>query len=315
MKKAAIKQELEGVIPILPVPFVSSGAVDEASFRRVVEAAIGDGVHGVALFGLASEYAKLADSERVQLTRALVDQAAGRVPAIISITHHSLEVAKREAVTAAEIGADALMVLPPFFLSPGAEAVEAHIGAIAAEVDLPVIVQYAPIETGSSLSAEGLAALHNRHGNFEYIKVDVVPSGPMVTRVKSVGLKAMVGYMGLSLPQDVERGAVAVLPTASVSKAFVHLWKLLDEAPEEGRKFHQQLLPLLTLMMQSVEMLVAVEKVFLHRRGLLAFDYCRAPRWNLDAGHRREIDRLCVEYEAWLFPTGNPRGNPYDFEH
>jgi hypothetical protein len=55
-------------------------------------------------------------------------------------------------------------------------------------------------------------------------------------------------------------------------------------------------------MMQSVEMLVAVEKVFLHRRGLLAFDYCRAPRWNLDAGHRREIDRLCVEYEAWLFP-------------
>jgi 4-hydroxy-tetrahydrodipicolinate synthase len=234
MKKAAIKQELEGVIPILPVPFVSSGAVDEASFRRVVEAAIGDGVHGVALFGLASEYAKLADSERVQLTRALVDQAAGRVPAIISITHHSLEVAKREAVTAAEIGADALMVLPPFFLSPGAEAVESHIGAIAAEVDLPVIVQYAPIETGSSLRAEGLAALHNRHGNFEYTKVDVVPSGPMVTRVKSVGLKAMVGYMGLSLPQDVERGAVAVLPTASVSKAFVHLWKLLDEVP--GRR-------------------------------------------------------------------------------
>ncbi len=294
-------RQFTGVIPILPVPFTGAGAVDEISFRKVVDAAIDDGVHGVALFGLASEYAKLADDEKRQLTSALVDQAAGRVPVIISITHHSLEIAKQEAASAARAGADGLMVLPPFFLSPGVDAVQAHIRAIAAEGNLPVIVQYAPIQTGSSLTVDTLVALHESHPNVEYVKVDLVPSGPMITRVTDAGLNAMVGYMGLYLPQDVERGAVAVMPTVSVSKAFVRLWNLLHEDREQGRRFHQQLLPLLTFMMQSVEMLVAVEKVLLHRRGLLASDYCRAPRWNFDDRYRQELDRLCGEYAEWLF--------------
>lgn len=301
MTAAAPACPLRGVLPILPVPFSVTGTVDERSFRAVVEAAIGDGVHGLALFGLASEYAKLADGEKLLLIRALVDQASVRVPVIISITHHSLDIAKQEAAAAARLGASALMVLPPFFLSPGEKAVEAHIRGVAAEVDLPVIVQYAPIQTGLHLSVDRLMALHSSHPNLDTIKVDLVPSGPMVTRLTAAGLQGMVGYMGLSLPEDVERGAVAVMPTASVSRIFVHLWKLLHDDPEDGRKFHQRFLPLLTFMMQSVEMLVAVEKILLHRRGLIAADYCRAPGWNLDAFHLREIDRLCCEYSDWLF--------------
>lgn len=291
---------LRGVLPILPVPFSVTGTVDVRSFRTVIEAAIGDGVHGLALFGLASEYAKLADREKLLLTRALMDQVSLRVPVILSITHHSLDIAKQEAA-AARLGASALMVLPPFFLSPGEKAVEAHIQGIAAEVDLPVIVQYAPAQTGLILSVDCLMTLHQNHPNIELIKVDVVPSGPRVTQLTAAGLKCMVGYMGVSLPEDVERGAVAVMPTTSVSRIFVHLWNLLRDDPEQGRKFHQRFLPLLTFMMQSVEMLVAVEKTILHRRGSIASDYCRAPRCNLDAFHLREIDRLCSQYADWLF--------------
>jgi len=66
--------ELTGVIPILPTPFSKEGEIDEVSFRKVIDATIADGVHGIAMFGLASEYAKLADAEKLLLTQILVEQ-------------------------------------------------------------------------------------------------------------------------------------------------------------------------------------------------------------------------------------------------
>ena len=116
------------------------------AFCAVIDAAIEDGVQGLAMFGLASEYAKLSDAERVHLTKLLVERVAGRVPVIISITSHAIEVARKEAVAAVRAGANALMILPPFFLSPSADAVHKHIATIAAENDVPVIVQYAPAQ-------------------------------------------------------------------------------------------------------------------------------------------------------------------------
>jgi 2-keto-3-deoxy-L-arabinonate dehydratase len=58
-----LARQLKGVIPILPIRFTATGVIDEISSRKVIEAAISDSVDGVALFGLASEYAKLTDSE------------------------------------------------------------------------------------------------------------------------------------------------------------------------------------------------------------------------------------------------------------
>ena len=295
-----VSQPLQGVIPILPVPFTGRGAVDEESFRKVVDGCIGDGVNGLAIFGLASEYAKLTEDERLVLIRSLVDEVAGRVPVIVSITHHSLEVAERQAGEAAWMGATALMVLPPFFLSPGPSAVKAHLRAIAAAVDLPVIVQYAPAHASADLTLDLLAEIVCEYPNLQYLKVDQVPSGSTVSGAVSRGLKPMLGYMGLFLPQDVKRGAVGVMPTVSVAKGFVRLWQLLQESPEEGRKAHQRVLPLLQFMMQSVEMLVAVEKLLLVQRGWIADDYRRAPRWDLDEWQKREIETLCAEQSEFL---------------
>lgn len=295
-----VSQPLQGVIPILPVPFTNRGAVDDESFRKVVEASVGDRVDGLAIFGLASEYAKLTEDERLLLIRSLVDQVSGRVPVIVSITHHSLEVAERQAGEAAHMGATALMVLPPFLLSPGPSAVKAHIRTVAAAVDLPVIVQYAPAQAGADFTLDLLAEIVREYPNLQYLKVDQVPSGPTVSGAVSRGLKAMVGYMGLFLPQDMKRGAVAVMPTVSVAKGLVRLWQLLQENPEEGRRAHQKVLPLLQFMMQSVEMLVAVEKLLLVQRGWIAHDYRRAPRRDLDDWQKREIETLCAEQAEFL---------------
>jgi hypothetical protein len=63
------------------------------------------------------------------------------------------------------MGVNALMVQPPFFISPGADAVQGYIAAIATEVNLPVIVQYAPIQTRSSMTVDRLVSLNSGHPN------------------------------------------------------------------------------------------------------------------------------------------------------
>ena len=76
----------------------------------------------------------------------------------------------------------------------------------------------------------------------------------MITRLQSLSggsLRSMVGYMGVNLLNDVARGVAAVMPTVSVSNAFVKLFQEIEYDPANARKLHEHLLPLLTFMMQS----------------------------------------------------------------
>jgi len=277
--------------------------VEESDFARAIEASLADGVDGVAMFGVASEAYKLTDDEKKRLSTLLIERVAGRVPVIICVTHHSTEIAVREAAWAENAGADAIMVMPPYLMSPGESAVRDHILAVAGGVGLPVVVQYAPLQTGTSLSPEGIAAIHRAQSNVTHVKVDLVPSGPTITRLQSCtesSLRVLVGYMGLHLPEDMRRGASGVMPTVSLSGVFVRLYKLLQAGDDEGRTLHHKILPLLSFMMQSIEMLIAVEKELLVRRGIIQSATCRNPAWTIDAFQRAELEQYATELAEWL---------------
>ena len=158
---------------------------------------------------------------------------------------------------------------------------------------------------GTTLRADDFGKIQTESANLQYVKVDASPSGPLVSQLHALGFHAMVGYMGLHLPDDHARGAVAVMPTVSVVCAFVHLWKLLETKPDEAREFHQQILPLLNFMMQSVELLVAVEKVLLVERGVMEQATCRSPGWQLDEFQIRTIMRFRQQHGAWLDAPAN----------
>ena len=287
-------KELGGIIPILATPFTEQGELDKEGFLRLVEESIRDGVHGLAMFGLGSEYYKLTDVERSCLTNLLVRQAKGRVPVIISITHHAQHVAVRQAHEAVSRGADTLMIMPPFFLGPSEDTIMRHIETIAEEVEAPLIVQYAPLQTGKIICPESFANLHRAHPNVTHVKVDMVPSGSTITALDQASggsLRSIVGYMGLHLPDDKARGVAGCAPSGSLGRAFVQLWNMLCQGGDEGWTFHQQLLPLLNFMMQSVEMLIACEKLLLVRRGIISSAYCREPAFHLDSFQLAELER------------------------
>ncbi|MGH9402742.1 MAG: dihydrodipicolinate synthase family protein [Terriglobia bacterium] len=302
-------KELGGIIPILATPFTERGEVDGESFRRLVEASVWDGIHGLAMFGLGSEYYKLSDAERLSLMELLIGQANGRVPIVLSITHHARDVAVRQAREAVAMGADAVMIMPPFFLGPSVDAIVRHIEAVARAVTVPIIVQYAPLQTGKIISPEAFAELHREHPNVTHVKVDTVPSGTTITALQQASggsLKTIVGYMGLHLPEDVTRGVAGCAPSASLGRAFVHLWNLLCQGGDEGRIFHQHLLPMLNFMMQSVEMLIACEKLLLVRRGIFPSACSREPAFRLDSFQLAELERHSKALAEWLPKMGAP---------
>jgi len=289
---------IEGVIPILPTPFTEDGEIDMSSFLGAVEVAVRYKANGVAMFGMASEYYKLSDAERFQCTAALIQQVAGRIPAIISIVAHSTEVAIKNAKFAEKEGADAIMVLPPFFLIPEADSVRRHVLEVASVVSLPVILQYAPAQTGYPIAADSFAQLLEDAPNIACIKVDQVPAGPMVGELQGLGVDSIVGYMGIDLPHDYGCGAVGVMPTVSVVPAFVEIWKLLMGGDHRALVLHETVLPLLKFMMRSIEFLIASEKQLLEDRGVIRSKYCRRPSYTLNVTEQAEL----VEYASGVAP-------------
>jgi 2-keto-3-deoxy-L-arabinonate dehydratase len=179
---------ISGVCPVLSVPFDDRGALDLPSFRNLVRwvqslEVQGTRVQSVMLFGVASENHKLRDEEREQLLLALLQERADQPLTIIaSVADHSGELAVERAQRYQAIGADAINVLPPSFLSPTKDQVLAHIERVLQSVSVPVVVQHLP-QAGGLEDVESLLPLHEAYPHFATIKCEANP--PMESVMES----------------------------------------------------------------------------------------------------------------------------------
>src|SRR6187455_76532 len=110
-----MSKEISGIIPIVAATFTQSGTLDEDSLQTLIRHLLGTNASALTLFGLATEFYKLTESDRAQMQKFLLAETSHSqsVAGIISITDHSWEVACHRAREAEEQGADALMLLPP----------------------------------------------------------------------------------------------------------------------------------------------------------------------------------------------------------
>jgi len=108
--------KIKGICPIIATPFTKTGEVDYESLENLVHTLTTGGCHGVTLFGIAGEYYKISEEESKQMVSVTVTECKKQaVPAIISVTQHSTEIAVKQAKYYQEAGADCIMILPPFF--------------------------------------------------------------------------------------------------------------------------------------------------------------------------------------------------------
>ena len=147
-----------GVLPALITPF-RGGAVDEDAVVRLVERQIAAGVHGLVPVGTTGETATLSHDEHRRVVELCVKTAAGRVPVVAGAGSNATDEAIELVRHAKTVGADAALVVTPYYNRPSQEGLYAHYAAINEAVQLPVLVYNVPGRTSVDISNETLARL------------------------------------------------------------------------------------------------------------------------------------------------------------
>jgi len=297
---------VRGVCPVIETPFADDGEVDIVSFDRLLDHLVSAGVRSVMYPGYASEFYKLTDTEREMLIGRVIDRFRG-VPGavvVISVPDHSTYVAVERARAAARAGAHMINILPPYLNGPSGDQVQAHIRAVVdAVAPTPVILQYAPAQTGTALDAPTISFLSEQSPNLVQVKVESTPPGSLISalRHQKPSLDTVVGYGGVQLIDALRRGAVGVQPGCSFVEIYLRMWDLWEAGAEsEAVALHTRLLPYISYWMQGVELIVAAEKLISVRRGIIASSHCRAPARLLDAEEVALVDRFLAEFTDLL---------------
>ena len=147
-----------GSIPALVTPFRDE-LFDEAAFRAFVDWQVAEGSHGLVPCGTTGESATLTADEQRQVIRACVEQAAGRVPVIAGCGSNSTAVVRHHMKLAEEAGADAALVVLPYYNRPNQDGIYAHFAALAEVSSLPIVVYNVPGRTVTDIAPETLGRL------------------------------------------------------------------------------------------------------------------------------------------------------------
>src|SRR5256712_3810721 len=150
---------LGGVLTALVTPFREDGGLDEAAYRSLVERQIAGGVSGLVPCGTTGESATMTEQERLRVISLTVEVAAGRVPVIAGTGSNDTARTVRETRRAQEAGADAALVVTPYYNKPTPAGLEKHYRTVADEGGLPIVVYNVPGRTGTNITPEVMVRL------------------------------------------------------------------------------------------------------------------------------------------------------------
>ncbi|MDH4415528.1 MAG: 4-hydroxy-tetrahydrodipicolinate synthase [Rhizobium sp.] len=160
----------QGSIPALVTPFTNEGAVDEQAFAAHVEWQISEGSTGLVPVGTTGESPTLSHDEHKRVVELCVEVAAKRVPVIAGAGSNNTVEAIELAQHAESVGADALLVVTPYYNKPTQKGLIAHYEAIAKAVSLPIIIYNIPGRSVVDMSPETMGALAKAHKNIVGVK-------------------------------------------------------------------------------------------------------------------------------------------------
>jgi len=152
------KHMVKGSITALVTPF-KNDAVDEQGYQDFIEWQIASGTHGLVPCGTTGESATLSDSEHKRVIELCVEAANGRVPVIAGAGSNETRISVRYAKHAKELGADAALIVTPYYNKPNQEGIYQHFKAISEAVDIPIIVYNIPGRSVVDISNDTMGRL------------------------------------------------------------------------------------------------------------------------------------------------------------
>jgi 4-hydroxy-tetrahydrodipicolinate synthase len=186
-------ESFRGSYSVTVTPFTADGReVDLDAHRRFIEWQIQAGNPGVIVLGTTGEFLTVSDDERTAIVEATVRQAAGRAHVLVGTMNAHTPHAVRYSREAEELGADGLMVLPPYYYTPTEDEIWRYYRAISEAVSIPIMLYNNPVTSNVDMPAALVGRLTRDFENVRYIK----EASMDVARVRDV-IEATDGVMNV----------------------------------------------------------------------------------------------------------------------
>ena len=220
--------EFRGVFPYLVSPVRADGEVDEPVLRRLVDALIDAGVHGLTPLGSTGEFAYLNAAQRTRIVEVVVDAAKGRVPVVAGVAATTTADAVAQAKRYAGLGVDGILGILEAYFPIGEDGVVDYFSAIAGASSLPVVLYTNPQFQRSDLTLASLERLA-KVPTIRYLKDASSDTGRLLSIMNAVGDRIQVFSASAHIPACVMLiGGVGWMagPACVVPRQSVRLYEL-----------------------------------------------------------------------------------------
>ncbi|HTJ82308.1 MAG TPA: 4-hydroxy-tetrahydrodipicolinate synthase [Polyangiaceae bacterium] len=244
---------LAGTFTALVTPFTADGeSVDGAALDRLVDAQLEGGVAGLVPCGTTGESPTLSDAEQVDVIARVVARAKGRVPVLAGTGTFSTKKTVAASKAAVAAGADAVMVVMPYYNKPSQDGMRAHVLEVAAAVDVPIVLYNIPGRCVVDLAAETTEQICKEAKNVVGMKEATGNVLRCQELVRRLGDRLMVlsGDDGLTLPMMAvgARGVISVTSNVLPKETSAVTTAWLAGKVDEARRAHFALLEMHALL-------------------------------------------------------------------
>lgn len=284
---------LRGSYPPLVTPF-RDDEVDLETYASLVERQVTGGSHGITVNGTTAEPSTLTTEERDRLVRCAVDVAAGRVPVVAATGSHSHAETVWLTAQAADAGADAVLVVTPYYVKPSQRGLVEYYRDLGARTDLPLLVYHIPGRTAVEVSPETLEHIAAATPTFVGMKHAVNDLGYVTDARRRLGdaFRIFVGLEELSLPMLAVGATGMMNAVGNVAPAeIVALYEAVTSGDlDEARKRHDALFELNRAVFWDTN--PTPIKYLMRRLGLLPTNEHRLPMMSATPELEARLDAL-----------------------
>jgi 4-hydroxy-tetrahydrodipicolinate synthase len=298
MKFRSDPATIRGAITPLVTPFADDGSIDLEVVGRLVQWQLEHGSHGISVGGSTGEPSAQTVAERTEVMQAAAGAVADRVPFMPGTGTARLDETLELTAAAQELGADAVLVITPYYARPTQEGLYRWYATVAQEFPaLPIIVYNVPVRTAVDIAPQTVARLARDHENIVGIK-ETTKDLEHVSHVLKLCGRDFLAYSGIELlcyPMLALGGAghlscVANFAPRPVAQLYDHF---LAGRHREARALHYELHPLVELAF--IETNPAAAKWAMGQLGLLRSAHARPPLAPLSEASRERARALLAQ--------------------
>lgn len=244
-----------GMATAIVTPMHTDGSIDYEALGRFVEFQISSGINGLVVMGTTGENATIEPEDQKKVIAYTVEKVAGRVPVIAGTGTNNTEHVLHNTRNACQVGADAVLVVTPYYNKATQNGLVTHFTAVADESTLPVILYNVPSRTGCNLLPKTVAKL-SEHPNIAAIKEATGSLAQMIEIMHLCGDKIDVysGEDGLTVPMMAmgAKGTISVLSNVAPRQSVAMTDACLRGDYAAAAKMQCDLLPLINALFSEV---------------------------------------------------------------